>query len=156
MILKNVWLIVAVFLVFITGFAAAAAAGKNSGHGSGHAAAAAAPKVILGTQNVDNIQATAEIADVRAAMAKAGQPMTHHLQVSFTEPPADKPLETGVVAVKVTLPSGTEEEARQLVGKDGHFGVDLVLKTPGLYRFAVGTRLADGLKRQFIFEYKVP
>jgi hypothetical protein len=35
-------------------------------------------------------------------------------------------------------------------GMEGHFGVDLTLAA-GTYKFAVGTKLADGKKRQFEF-----
>ena len=35
------------------------------------------------------------------------------------------------------------------------FGADIALTAKGAYRFTVGTRLADGKKRQFEFEYTV-
>ena len=40
-----------------------------------------------------------------------------------------------------------------LVVMDGMFGADLALIEKGEYRFTVGTKLADGKKRQFVFKY---
>jgi hypothetical protein len=35
----------------------------------------------------------------------------------------------------------------------GHFGADVALSEKGKYEFTVGTKLADGEKRQFEFSY---
>ena len=105
----------------------------------------------LGEQTVDGVKAMAHLGDVRAAMAQAGQPMTHHLQVFYTDLATRKGIESGTVAVKVTTPKGEVLPAQALMGMDGHFGVDLTLAETGTYRFALGTKLADGKKRQFEF-----
>jgi hypothetical protein len=104
----------------------------------------------LGEQTVDGVKAVAMLGDVRAAMAAAGQPMTHHLQILFTDLAAKKTVEAGTVAVKVTTPSGEVLPAMPMHGMEGHFGVDLTLAA-GNYQFSVGTKLADGKKRQFEF-----
>jgi hypothetical protein len=108
----------------------------------------------LGEQTVDGVKAMAQLGDVRKAMAEAGQPMTHHLQILFTDLAAKKTIETGTVAVKVTTPQGEVLPAQPLHGMEGHFGVDLTL-APGTYKFAVGTKLADGKTRQFEFSATV-
>ena len=41
------------------------------------------------------------------------------------------------------------------MGMQGHFGADITLSETGEYKFMVGTKLADGEKRQFEFEYKM-
>jgi hypothetical protein len=104
----------------------------------------------LGEQTVDGVKAAAMLGDVRAAMAAAGQPMTHHLQILFTDLAAKKTIEAGTVAVKVTTPAGEVLPSLSMHGMEGHFGVDLTLAA-GTYKFAVGTKLADGKKRQFEF-----
>jgi len=109
----------------------------------------------LGEQTVDGVKAMAHLGDVRAAMARAGQPMTHHLQVFYTDLATRKGIEAGTVAVKVTTPKGDVLPAQPLMGMDGHFGVDLTLAEAGTYKFALGTKLADGKKRQFEFSASV-
>jgi len=104
----------------------------------------------LGEQTVDGIKASAQLNDVREAMAKAGMKETHHLLVFFTDQAGAK-IETGAAAVKVTSPDGVESLALPMHGMAGHFGVDLLLAQPGAYQLTVGTKLADGKKRQFVF-----
>ncbi|MEW6220206.1 MAG: hypothetical protein AB1634_11830 [Thermodesulfobacteriota bacterium] len=137
------------------------AADHGSGHGSaGHGTAAghsatAADLVSLGEATEAGVKAAAGLRDVRAAMAQAGQSFTHHLQLTFTDRASGNPVTEGTVAVKVTAPDGQEGPAMALTGMDGHFGVDLELKRPGKYSFAVGTKLADGTRRQYLFQATV-
>lgn len=126
-----------------------------TGHG-GHNYEAASPEktCTLGEQTIDGIKATAQLNDVREAMAKAGMQETHHLLVFFTDQAGAK-IVTGAAAVKVTSPDGVESQALPMHGMEGHFGIDLQLAQPGAYQFAVGTKLADGKKRQFVFPASV-
>ena len=39
------------------------------------------------------------------------------------------------------------------MGMGNHFGADIVLPAKGEYQFQVGSKLADGSKRQFTFHY---
>ena len=107
--------------------------------------------ILIGEQTVDGVKAVAHLNDVREAMAKAGMKETHHLQVLFTDMAADKTVESGTVAIKITLPSGNTLDPMELPGMEGHFGKDVILTEPGKYSFSVGTKLADGKKRQFSF-----
>jgi hypothetical protein len=107
--------------------------------------------VLIGEQTIDGVKAVAHLNDVHEALAKAGMKETHHLQIMFTDTAANKNVETGSAAVKITLPSGETLAAHELHGMEGHFGSDLALSEPGKYTFAVGTKLADGKKRQFEF-----
>lgn len=127
------------------------AADHSGMHGmTGHEAAAGEEFISLGEQTVNGITASAQLNDVRQAMAAAGMEATHHLMVFFTGE-GGAMIESGVVAVKVTSPDGLESKAMPLQGMGGHFGADLQLTQTGDYRFAVGTRLADGKTRQFVF-----
>ena len=104
----------------------------------------------LDAQTVDGIKASAQLNDVRAAMAKAGKEETHHLLVFFSDQ-AGAAIKTDGVAVKVTSPDGIEGQALPLHGMGHHYGVDLKLAQPGTYHFAVETTFSDGKKRQFVF-----
>lgn len=151
-------------LVLIAGAPAVAGAmdhGAMSGmdHGSGMAgmshASKGAGQILIGSDSQDGVRGTAHIADVRKAMAEMGMKETHHLMVTFKADKGGQEIGDGMVAVKVTDPAGAKGEAVKMLAMDGSFGADLALAKPGRYVFEVGTKLADGKKRQFRFEYTV-
>lgn len=130
-----------------------------SDHGASHGGMQhGAPEnmLLIGEQTIDGVKAVAHLNDVREAMAKAGMKETHHLQILFNDTAADKTVESGTVAVKITLPSGNTLDPMALPGMEGHFGSDVTLGEAGKYTFAVGTKLADGKKRQFEFSTTLP
>ena len=120
-------------------------------HSMGHVASRASQQNVIGTMTIDGITATAELSDVREAMTQAGQTLTHHLQVVFKDLATNHSIEEGVAAVKVILPNGEELAPSEMIGMDGHFGVDLQLTLEGKHTFKVGTRLEDSKVRQFVF-----
>lgn len=105
--------------------------------------------MMLGNEEVDGVKAMFHLSDVKAEMAKAGQPYTHHLMVNFVDLKTGKAIESGKVAVKVKNPEGVEGKAQMMMGMDGHFGVDLVLDEKGTYQFNIASKLEDGKKRKF-------
>jgi len=133
------------------------AAGQNSGHGMDmHGDMNMDSNAVFSeTVTVDGVRAEAQLMDTREAMAKAGMEATHHFMVNFSNEQDGAAIENGAAAVKVTLPSGEETEAKKMMGMAGGFGADLTLKEPGSYTFTVGTKLADGKKRQFVFNGQV-
>ena len=134
-----------------TAQAAPAGASGHDGHAAmNHGSASAG----LGKMAVKGITASAEISDVRAAMQKAGQPTTHHLMISFTG--ADgAAVSQGTAAVKVIGPDGVAGTPIRMMLMDGSFGADLTLAQPGVYQLEVGSKLADGVTRQFAFQHAV-
>ncbi len=151
--MKNLTLILTLFLSLLA-LPAVAMQHDQSSHGSHSGAngmAAAGALADLGTQTVNGVAAMAHIKDVRDVMAKSGQATTHHFMVMFNDAQSGKSIDGGKVAVKITAPGGTVGAPLELMGMPGHFGADLVLSAPGSYRFEVGTRLADGKIRQFVF-----
>ena len=142
-------------LLLISATPPAAMSASEGGHTMGHDVSRASQQNVIGTMTVDGVVATAELRDVRETMAQAGQPATHHLQVAFKDLAANHTIGTGVAAVKVTLPTGEELAASEMLGMDGHFGVDLQLGGKGKYTFTVGTKLEDGKVRQFVFSSEV-
>ena len=129
------------------------------GHDSGMAGMAhvskGAGQVLIGSDLQDGVRGTAHLADVHKAMADMGMKETHHLMVDFKEERGGKVVDGGAVAVKVTDPAGGKGEAIKMMAMEGMFGVDLTLAKPGKYILEVGTKLNDGKKRQFRFEYTV-
>ena len=109
--------------------------------------------IMLGDTDEDGVKAEAHLKDVKAAMAKMGMGTTHHFMVMFVDDASGKPIDSGAAAVKIKGPDGKEGAAVKLRGMQGHFGADVELTEPGEYHFIVGTKLADGKKRQFEFEY---
>ena len=124
---------------------------SGGGHSMGHVASRASQQNVIGTMTIDGITATAELSDVREAMTQAGQTLTHHLQVAFKDLATNHNIEEGVAALKVILPNGEELAPSEMLGMDGHFGVDLQLTLEGKHTFKVGTRLEDSKVRQFVF-----
>ncbi len=113
-------------------------------------------EVMLGHQEISGVRAMAHLKDVRQAMSEAGMTTTHHFMVMLHDLATDADIDQGSVAVKVTLPSGEQLPAKKLMGMQGHFGADVTLATPGEYTFTVGSVLADGQKRVFIFKTVLP
>lgn len=111
--------------------------------------------IMLGEQVEDGVKAMAHLKDVKEAMAKMGMDATHHIMILFVDAATGEPIEEGMVAVKITDPSGSTGEPVKLMGMQGHFGADIVLKEKGEYKFEIGTKLKDGKKRQFEFTYTV-
>lgn len=112
--------------------------------------------VVLGEQTVDGVKCKAMIKDVGAAMAKMGMQENHHFMVMFSNAATGAPIEQGTAAVKITdTKTGKVGEPIALMGMGNHFGADVTLTGKGLYQFQVGTKLADGNKRQFQFSSTV-
>lgn len=109
--------------------------------------------IMLGDATQNGVKAMAHLKDVHEAMAKMGMKTTHHLMVMFADLATGKPIASGMVAVKIVKPDGETEGPIRLMGMQGHFGVDATLKEKGKYHFNVGTKLADGQKRQYEFNY---
>jgi hypothetical protein len=110
--------------------------------------------IMLGEETEEGVKAMAHLNDVKEAMAKMGMKETHHFMVAFVDA-AGKPVTEGTVAVKIKNPAGKEGNAIKLMGMEGHFGADIVLPEKGEYHFKVGTKLADGKKREYHFHYTV-
>jgi hypothetical protein len=110
---------------------------------------------MLGEETAEGVKAMAHLNDVKEAMAKVGMKETHHFMVAFVDTVSGQQITEGTVAVKITNPAGKEGEAIKLMGMEGHFGADIVLPEKGEYHFKVGTKLADGKKREYHFHYTV-
>ena len=139
--------------------AAQAMEGMNHGapQNAGHAGMEmGGDMIMLENDTQEGITAMAHLSDIKAAMAQAGMDKTHHFMVVFKDQAAGKEITDGLVAVKVIDPAGKKHEAIKLMAMDGSFGADVALSQKGAYRFEVGTKFANGAKRQFSFRYTNP
>ena len=111
--------------------------------------------IMLGEQSVEGVNAMAHLNDVGEVMAKMGKKENYHFMVMLSNGQSGDAIDAGTVAVKITDPTGVVGSPIPLMGMGGHFGADVALTVKGEYRFTVGTKLADGKKRQFEFAYTV-
>jgi hypothetical protein len=113
--------------------------------------------MMLGDQTENGVKAMAHIKDIHEGMAKMGMDQTHHLMVMFTDTASGKPIATGTVAVKIKDPAGKVSKPIQLMpmnmGEGDAFGSDIALPAKGKYQFLIGSKLEDGKKRQFKFDF---
>ncbi len=110
--------------------------------------------LMVGEQTVDGIKGMVHLNDVGAMMAEMGMKENYHFMIMLTDAATGQSVEQGTVAVKITDPkTGQPGEAIPLMGMGGHFGADVLLPVKGAYTFVVGSKLADGKKRQFTFVY---
>lgn len=108
--------------------------------------------IMLQDVEVDGVMASGHLMDTKAKMAEHGMSMTHHIMVGFMNS-AGEGIDSGQVAVKVEGPDGKVSNANKMMGMDGQFGADVTLDQKGLYKFMIGTKLADGKKRMFHMHY---
>jgi len=137
---------------------AALAADEQGGHdasmheGMQHGMPMSSRAVYADTLTEEGVRAEAMLMDTSKAMAAAGMESTHHFMVNFFNDEDGSSMAEGKAAVKVTLPSGKQTEAINMMPMANGFGADLTLKEDGAYTFTVGTKLNDGQTRQFVFK----
>jgi len=79
---------------------------------------------------------------------------THHIAVEFKDAKSGKALTEGEVTVKVQNPDKSDQ-AKDLMGMQGHFGADFDLSKKGKYGVMSKFQLKDGKVRQSKFWYTV-
>mgnify|MGYP001404491078 CR=1 FL=1 len=117
----------------------------SGGHGGGG-------MQLIGEQTEAGVKATAKIMVYDADKAKMVN-ASHHLMVFFTDSTSGAKIGQGKVAVKVKGGHGEAKPVELMAMGDG-FGADLRVEL-GHYTFEVGTKLKDGAKRSFSYEYMV-
>lgn len=107
-----------------------------------------AGNIMLQDVEIDGVMASGHLMDVKAKMAEHGMATTHHLMVGFMNTDGE-PIIKGQVAVKIESPDGKLSKANKMMAMDGQFGADVTLDQKGMYKFKIGTKLADGKKRMY-------
>lgn len=113
-----------------------------------------ADMIMLPQVVVDGVAATAHLKDVSKAMSKMGMEQTHHLMVMFVNQKTGEAIDSGSVAVRVINRNGDKSEPVRLMLMEGQFGADVTISGGTMYTLEVGSKLADGKKRQFKFMYR--
>ncbi len=108
--------------------------------------------IMLQDVEVDGVMASAHMKDIKEKMAEHGMSQTHHFMVGFMNNEGAA-LSDGQVALKIESPNGSISEPIRLMGMSGAFGSDITLDQKGVYKFIIGTKLADGKTRSFNMEY---
>ena len=119
-----------------------------------HGGKVAHEAVVDGVKATFSITSIAEGLRAKGVAVPKGMKETHHLAVAFMDVAGKQPLPKGLVAIRVQGP-GSNDEPRELVAMDGHFGIDLDLSRPGRYGIMCRFVLEDGKKRQAMFRYEV-
>ena len=113
--------------------------------------------IMLGTQTVDGVKGMAHLVANTGSMDK--MEMTHHFMLICSDASSGAYLSDGLAALKITGPSGHTSEPMELIpmtmGMVKGFGTGVNLAEKGTYKFVIGSKLADGKKRQFEFSYNV-
>lgn len=123
---------------------------------SGHEAMMHGGAIMLPDVTVDGVKGMVHLMDTGAMMAKMGKKENYHFMVAFSEAASGKAISQGSVALKITGPGEAKAgEPLALMAMAGQFGADISLPGKGLYTLEVGSKLADGAKRQFKFQYTV-
>lgn len=119
-----------------------------------HAGKVAHEAVVDGVKATFNITSIAEELRAKGLAVPKGMKESHHLAAAFMDVARKQPLSKGLVAIRIQGP-GQSGEPKELVGMDGHFGIDLDLSRPGSYGIMCRFVLEDGKKRQAMFRYEV-
>ena len=110
--------------------------------------------VEVGKDTQDGVVATVKVKTydekAKATMAKMGMNATHHVMVFFTDEKTGESVGSGMVAIKV---ENQDDKPVMMMQMGPGFGGDVSIKEKGMYTFEIGTKLADGKKRQFEVEY---
>jgi hypothetical protein len=109
---------------------------------------------------VDGVKATFNVKTMKDAMKEMGMELpkgmkeTHHVSVAFNDVKTGKALTEGEVMVRIQGPDKVEQ-AKELMGMQGHFGADIEMTKKGSYGISCNFKLKDGRSRQVRFRYTV-
>jgi hypothetical protein len=137
----------------ITSFAAMDHGSMDMGHGA-HQGDVAHEEVVNG------VKATFKVMSMKEHMKAMNMELpkelkeTHHVAVEFKDAKTGKALTEGEVKVKVQNPDKSEQ-AKDLMGMQGHFGADFDFSKKGKYGVMCKFQLKDGKTRQAKFWYTV-
>ena len=136
------------------------AAMDHGGHGSMNMGSGGHQGMVAHEEVVDGVKATFTVQTMADAMKAMGMEMpsgvkeTHHISVSFKDARTGKALTDGEVKIKVQNPDKSDQ-AKGMMGMQGHFGADFDLSKKGKYGVMCKFQLRDGKVRQSKFWYMV-
>ena len=104
--------------------------------------------MMLQDEVVDGVKGAAHLMDMEGGMGQM-------LMVMFTNEKTGNMISKGKVAVKIESPDENVGDAKKMKKSKGMFGTGVKFEQKGIYHFKVGTKLEDGVKRQFHFHTEV-
>ncbi len=153
--MKKMTVLIASLLAFSAPLAAFAMdhGSMNMEHGD-HQGKAAHEEVVDGVKATFTVQTMADAMKAMGMEMPKGVKETHHISVAFKDAKTGKALVEGEVKVKVQNPDKSNQ-AKDLMGMQGHFGADFDLSKKGKYGVMCKFQLKDGKVRSAKFWYTV-
>lgn len=102
--------------------------------------------IMLQDDVVDGVKAAAHLMGMKGGM----EPM---LMVMFTDVKSGTLISDGHCALKVEAPDQKISKPEMMMMSQNMFSTGINLEQQGNYKFTVGTKLSDGQKRSFNFNY---
>jgi hypothetical protein len=144
---KLVILALMALMIPATGMAMQGMDHKNDSNEMDHGSMGMEGVIMLQDKVVDGVKGSAHLMEMEGGMGQM-------LMVMFTDEKSGAMIMKGKVALKVESPDGKVGEARKMKISKGMFGVGVKFEQTGVYKYKVGTKLADGQKRTFHFHHK--
>lgn len=133
-----------------------------------------AGQIMLGQDVEEGVRAMFHLAPA----PRDGSGATHHLMVKLTDTSSRETITSGdvtvnvippemsaetaktrtkqyVVPIQVDVPKGKVGAPRAKMGMSGHFGTNVTLDSPGIWKFEIVTKLGDGKERTFDAQYNL-
>ncbi len=157
--MKKMTVLIAVVLALTVPMASFAAM-EHGDHGSMDMGHGAHQGDVAQEEVVNGVKATFKVMSMKEHMKAMNLELpkdvkeTHHIAIEFKDAKTGKALTEGVVKVKVQNPDKSEQ-AKDLMGMQGHFGADFDLSKKGKYGVMSKFQLKDGKVRQSKFWYTV-
>ncbi|SDZ89832.1 hypothetical protein SAMN05660420_00645 [Desulfuromusa kysingii] len=102
--------------------------------------------IMLQDDEVEGVKAAAHLMDMKDGMGRM-------LMVMFTDVKSGALINEGQCAVKVESPDQKISNPQMMMMSDNMFNSGVKLEQKGNYKFTIGTKLSDGQKRSFNFNY---
>jgi len=125
----------------------------DMGHG-GHQGDVAHEEVVDGVKATFKVMSMKEHLSAMKMEMPKGMKESHHIAVEFKDAKTSKALTEGEVKIKVQNPDKSNQ-AKELMGMQGHFGADFDLSKKGKYGVMCKFQLKDGKVRSSKFWYSV-
>lgn len=127
--------------------------GHDKGHG-GHQGDVAHEVMVQGVKATFKVMSMKEHMKAMNMELPKGMKETHHIAVEFKDAKTGKALTDGKVTAKVLNPD-KNDQTKDLMGMQGHFGADFDLSKKGKYGVMCKFQLKDGKVRSTSFWYTV-
>jgi len=152
-IISVLWAILAPLSLLAADHGGHGGGSHDTGHG-GHQGDVAHEEVVDGVKATFKIMSMKEHLKAMNMELPKGMKETHHIAVEFKDAKSGTALTEGEVKAKIQNPDKSDQ-TKNLIGMQGHFGVDVDFSKKGKYGVMSKFQLKDGKVRQAKFWYTV-